>query len=174
MGMVALLAPSHGAHAQNGPKGALHAEDIPHLPNFLGKNICLGIEAPATRPGWAHPEIHVKTKLGSDSAYYEIIFSKRSAISVWENVVSRKACAHLPVNKVAWHADGHADFCMAMWDVADKYVRVRFKTKSSGKKDHRDLMSSLYSVGSCKLGSDGYYQYGDVLKVGSSHIYSQL
>jgi hypothetical protein len=142
-------------------------ETIPHLPNFIGKNICLGIEAPYNRPDWKSPLITASQHLNGDSIEYRIEFDHSSSIYVTTDLVDEKSCTNLPVDDPRWDRTRHAKFCLRSLDNQD-YVRVGFREEYASETDAADLIRSIYSVSACIFEPPGAnFQYGYSLRMNS-------
>jgi hypothetical protein len=146
-------------------------EDIPHQPNVLGQNICFGVEVPANLPEWGHPEIITQRKLGEQSASHLIKLDKENEILIKEELVEQTACNGIP-REARLSKKMTAKFCLKSWDPG-KYVKISMS--SSFDKSKLDGVSQVvYAIGSCKIGSGNYLQYGDIIKVESMHVYRSL
>ena len=136
---------------------AAFVEGAPHAPNFVGRNICLGIQAEPK----ASPIVEVTHKLGSNETVYKILSASGSRLSVEESIVDKAVCNGLPINTAQWNGRGEANFCLSAWD-AGKYIRVKFLAPHASVVD----LSSLYAIAACKLGDHpDEPQYGDILKI---------
>jgi hypothetical protein len=142
-------------------------ETIPHLPNFIGRNICIGIEGTPVRPDWSTPVIKTVQKLGSEAADYDIAFDGSNHIQIGEEYVEQDRCAGLPLNSAMWDKYGKASFCLSSWE-KNKYIHVTFAALFKDKSAQRNLQDSIYSIAACQFGGHvGLPEYGEVLKMDS-------
>jgi len=140
------------------------AKQLPHAPNFVGRNMCLGIERPAPRGSQSAPILRTTWTQGTEKAEHEIVISSTDSIVVTEDLVDAEACRGLPLNTARWARNGTAEFCLSAWDKG-KYVKVRLRASYVLSADKRSTLATLYAVGACKLGeSPNAPSYGDVLK----------
>ncbi len=166
--------PSLGVVHSQDRADVLDVDGVPHQPNFLGKNICLGIEA---NRNIRRPVIISSTTLSSQRATHRLIFDNSNEIDITEDIVSEKQCEGLPIDKVRWSDSGRALFCMKSWENG-KFVKVSFKTNFSLENhDNKLILMSIYSIGPCQIGdvSSGERAglfYGEALKVGSMPVHS--
>lgn len=141
------------------------AAGIVHLPNLVGRNICLGIEPSPSRPSWRTPTIRMERTLGSEDSVYEVIFDDSDEIRIDAAYVDDKSCKGLPSHSAIWDREGTAEFCLASWDKG-KSVHVRMKARYAGAPNQRFVEDSIYTVAACKLGEHpNTPQYGDILKM---------
>jgi hypothetical protein len=151
--------------------GRVVSESIPHQPNFLGKYICLGIEAPADKRDWQAPEIRSSIKIGSDGSQHEIVFGRRDRISINEWSVPKESCAGLPIGVAKWGNTPYTEFCLKSWR-GDHMIKVSFHEEHSSSANEHYLKGSIYAVGACVIGTgDRFFQYGEMLKVESIPVY---
>ena len=144
------------------------SESIPHLPNFLGNNICLGIDVPSDQKKWDQTRIFTSSDLLRNTATHRIVLDRGDEISVEESLVGEKDCVGLPLNVAQWTSPTSANFCLKSWK-ENRFIKVKFS--ANYQKDNREAISQvLYAIGPCDLGTGDHYQYGDVLKVDSIHV----
>lgn len=154
--------------------GMLHDGGIPHQPNFLGKNICIGIDTSAVRSEFHSPTIVTSMLFGTQHATHRLVFDSENVIEIAEDLVPRNACEGLPIDNAVWSDKKVAHFCLTSWD-KDLYVKVDLGAKLLSKRSGSDVLSTLYGIGPCKVGDIapdervGYF-YGEIVKVGSMPI----
>lgn len=153
--------------------GQVVSENIPHQPNFLGKNICLGIEAPADKYQWRSPQIRSVTKLDTDQSEHDIIFDEKNRILVTENLVAKANCDGLPTDIARWGKSEKMEFCLKPWS-GNRFIKVSISEQHSDPGNEFYIKRSIYAVGACKIGDGGsFYQYGEILKVETIHVHAE-
>jgi hypothetical protein len=173
-GLLIYLSPFSTVLAQ----GSFHAENVPHQPNLLGKNICIGLDTGMLRPDWKTPNVISSSVFGSQASTHRIIFDGSDELDISELLANKDMCNGYSVNEPRWNANHRAKFCLKSWD-QEKFVLISMEIKSASNSDSNNIASSLYSIGSCKIGDAaadkrvGYF-YGESLKVDSLPMLAPL
>jgi hypothetical protein len=147
----------------------MHLEAIPHQPNFLGVNICIGVEA-ADGATKNFPVISTSRKLGSQQAKHRLQFAGGDEVDISEDLVDEAGCNGLSVDDPRWKKNGTGLFCVKSW-TKGKFVKVSMEAKPASHSNLALLENKIYAVGPCQIGSIDpvarqTYGYGEALQVG--------
>ncbi len=136
-----------------------------HLPNFVGRNVCFGVQGAPTRPDWSAPFIETRRKLDTEEATHDIVFDDYDRIHIEEMLVDQTRCQGEPLGSAVWNQAGTAEFCLASWDKG-KFVRITLQATYRSASYQKSVQAGIYAVGVCKLGDHpDTPEYGDVLKM---------
>jgi hypothetical protein len=132
--------------------------DLVHLPNFLGRYICLGIND-AVAHGLTPKEIVTTRSFAGKGARHVIKLDESDSVTVEEAPATLAECSGLPMENPQWNLVDRADFCLKV-PGADRYVRVQFSMNVRPEYQH-EAKTVIFSVGAYVIGDGGSLSSGD-------------